>query len=104
MIGERLAEIRAFRGDTQAMLAEKLHVSHYTVSSWEQGKSSPKDETLVKICRMYGVSSDYLLGLSDEDPDFDRRRRQGTLTREERADVNSYVEYLLWKRNRQGKK
>ena len=98
MKGDRLAEVRSFRGDTQATLAEKLHVTHYTVSSWEQEKSSPREETLVEICKMYGVSADFLLGLSDDDPDFDRQRRQEKLTKDERADVRAYTEYLLWKR------
>ncbi len=104
MIGERLAEVRYFRGDTQASLAEKLHVTHYTVSSWEQGKSSPREEMLVEICRMYGVSADFLLGLSDEDPDFDRHQRQEALRPDEQAEVRAYTKYLIWKRTHQTKK
>lgn len=103
MKGDRLAEIRYFRGDTQATLAEKLHVTHYTVSSWEQGKSTPREETLVEICRLYGVSADFLLGLSDTDPDFDRQQRQESLTSDEQADVRDYAEYLIWKRSRRAK-
>lgn len=68
MIGERLAEVRKDHNDRQADLAEKLHVTLYTVRSWEQEKSAPSHEMLVKICRLYQVSSDYLLGLSDHDP------------------------------------
>ncbi len=68
MIGERLAEVRKDHHDRQADLAQKLHVTLYTVRSWEQGKSSPSNEMLVQICRLYQVSSDYLLGLSDHDP------------------------------------
>ena len=103
MVGERLAEVRTFRGDTQAMLAKKLGYSKDSVSSWEQEKSSPREETLIEICKMYGVSADFLLGLSDEDPDFDRQRRQEMLTKDERADVREYTEYLIWKRNRRTK-
>ena len=68
MIGERLAEIRKDHGDRQADLAQKLHVTLYTVRSWEQEKSALSHEMLVRICRLYQVSSDYLLGLSDYDP------------------------------------
>ncbi len=68
MIGERLADVRKEHNDRQADLAQKLHVTLYTVRSWEQGKSSPSHEMLVQICRLYQVSSDYLLGLSDHDP------------------------------------
>ena len=98
MIGERLAEIRQFNGDTQAMLAKKLGYSKDAVSSWEQGRVPPKEPTLIKICQMYKVSSDYLLGLSDEDPEYERRRRQSSLTPDEQAEVRDYSRYLLWKR------
>ena len=68
MNGERLAEIRKDHGDRQADLAQKLHVTLYTARSSEQEKSAPSHEMLVRICRLYNVSSDYLLGLTDYDP------------------------------------
>ena len=58
MLGERLALTRKYFGHTQDDLAEKLSVSIATVRSWERDISSPPHETLVKICRMYCVSSD----------------------------------------------
>ena len=65
MVGERLAEIRKDHDDTQAALAKKLNVSVTTVRSWEQEKSSPSHDALVAICRLYRISADYLLGLSE---------------------------------------
>ena len=76
MIGERLAAIRGDNDETQAELAEKLSVSVYTVRSWERNASAPSNEILVQICKMYGVSADYLLGLADYDPDYTRRLHQ----------------------------
>ena len=63
MIGERLAEIRKDHGDNQDDLARKLNVSVFAIRSWEQEKSAPSHEMLVRVCRLYQVSSDYLLGL-----------------------------------------
>lgn len=100
MIGERLAEIRVDNGDTQASLAEKLHVTHFTVSSWEQEKSSPSHEVLVRICKLYQVSSDYLLGLTDIDPVYYQRKRQGKFTKAELKELAAYEEFLVWKRRR----
>lgn len=97
MIGERLAEIRCDHGDTQVSLAEKLHVTHFTVSSWEQGKSSPSHEMLVSICKLYQVSSDYLLGLSDIDPAYVQRQRLERFSKSDLAELKNYEEYLLWK-------
>ena len=98
MIGERLSEIRKDHSDTQAQLAQKLGVSLPTVREWEQEKSSPSHEMLVKLCRMYSISSDYLLGLTDEDPAYVRQRRQEHLTDEERLLLREFEEYLIWKR------
>lgn len=61
-------------------------------------KSSPSHEMLVKLCRMYSISSDYLLGLTDEDPAYVRQRRQEHLTDEERLLLREFEEYLIWKR------
>ena len=101
MIGERLAEIRRDYGDTQADLAQKLHVSSFTVSSWEQEKSAPSHEMLIKLCRLYHVSSDYLLGLSDVDPSFVQQYRLEQFTKEELDDLKDYEEYLIWRRKMQ---
>ena len=83
MIGERLSEVRKDHGDTQSSLAKKLNVSVATVRSWEQEKSSPAHEILVNICKMYRVSSDYLLGLSNVDPSYIQRRRLESFTQQE---------------------
>lgn len=98
MIGELLAEVRRDHGDTQAKLAEKLHVTVSAVRSWEQEKSSPPHETLVRICKLYEVSSDYLLGLTDVDPAYVQYRRLLRFTKEELDEIRSFEEYLLWKR------
>ena len=96
MIGERLQEIRRDHGDTQQSLATKLRVSKPTVQTWERGQSAPSHEMLVTICRMYEVSADYLLGLTDIDPAY-TKRRQETLNADNLAALQSYEEYLHWK-------
>ena len=78
MIGERLADVRKDHGDTQAALADRLKVSLSSIRSWEQEKSSPPHELLVSICKIYEVSSDYLLGLSDVDPAYVQRLRRAS--------------------------
>lgn len=100
MIGERLSEIRKDHGDTQADLAARLNVSLAAIRSWEQEKSSPSHEMLVSICKLYQVSSDYLLGLSDVDPAYAQRKRIDKLTKEELVELLKYEEYLMWRRNR----
>ncbi len=100
MVGERLAEVRKDHNDKQATLAKRLGVSLQTVRSWEQEKSSPSHEKLVTICRMYRISADYLLGLSDVDPAYDPRGNQRRFTDEEWRALREYEEFLLWKRKK----
>lgn len=101
VIGERLSEVRKDHGDTQADLAARLGVSLPTVRAWEQEKSAPGHDMLVRICRMYRVSSDYLLGLSDVDPAYVQRRRLEQFSPEELDILEDVEQYLIWKRGRQ---
>ena len=98
MIGERLSEVRKDHGDKQTDLAQKLNVAVSTVRSWEQEKSSPPHEMLVCICRLYQVSADYLLGLSDIDPAYVQRQRIESLTQKELVALKDYEAYLMWRR------
>lgn len=97
MIGERLAEVRKDHKDTQAELAARLNVSVSAVRSWEQEKSSPPHELLVTICKLYHVSSDYLLGLTSEDP-TDSNQKTGQFSNIELEELQNFKNYLLWKR------
>ena len=96
MIGARLAEIRKYNDDTQEELALKLNISVSTVRSWEQEKSSPSHDLLVSICRLYDVSSDYLLGLKDNLTPLN----QFELTASDIVELREYEQYLIYKRKR----
>lgn len=98
MLGEMIAEVRKDHGDTQVKLAQKLTVAVQTVQAWEQGRSSPDHETLVKICKLYNVSSDYLLGLSKVDPAYVQRRRLEQFTETELREIRKFEEFLIWKK------
>ena len=100
MIGERLSDIRKDHGETQADLAARLGVSLPTVRSWEQEKSSPGHEMLVSICKIYRISSDYLLGLSDIDPAYVQRKRLEHFSQEELTALRDFEEFLFWRRKK----
>ncbi len=100
MIGERLAELRKLNGDTQESMAEKLHISKGAIRTYEQERNRPSYETLIAICKLYGTSADYLLGLTDIDPSDEARKQRQRLTEEEQKEMHLYEEYLLWKRKK----
>jgi transcriptional regulator with XRE-family HTH domain len=51
---------------TQKQLAAALSLSKFSISMYENGKSTPAGDTLIKMAQIFDVTSDYLLGLSDE--------------------------------------
>ena len=64
--GKRLVEIRKLNHETQSDLGEAIGVAKSRVSEMENGKQTTTAEKIALICEHYKVSSDYLLGLSDD--------------------------------------
>lgn len=62
---KKIRSLRKKTGLTQAQLADKLNVSASAVGMYEQGRREPDNETLSKICKALGTTSDYILDLSD---------------------------------------
>lgn len=60
-IGNYLKKLRLDKMLTQKELAQKLHVTHQAVSSWEKGKTLPDINTLSQLGDFYGVTIDKLL-------------------------------------------
>jgi transcriptional regulator with XRE-family HTH domain len=63
---QRLRELRTDRKLTQKRLGEILEVNSTTITKWEQGKFEPPTEMIKKIAVYFDVSTDYLLGQTDE--------------------------------------
>ena len=61
--GKRLKQLRTQAGLTQAQLAERIGVTKSVVSFYELQERSPSPDVLIKISRIFHVSTDYLLGL-----------------------------------------
>lgn len=62
----RLKLLREARGLNQQGLAAELNVSQAMISKYELGISEPDISMIRKIAEYFGVSSDYLLEISDE--------------------------------------
>lgn len=63
MLGARIQELRTAIGWSQVDLSKKLGVAKQTVSNWENDNIQPSIEMLVRLSKLFGVTTDYLLGL-----------------------------------------
>lgn len=65
-IGEKLQQLRKEKKLTQKQVAELLDISTSTLSGYEAEGKYPPYPTLMKLAKLYGVTTDYLIGLSTE--------------------------------------
>lgn len=65
MIYERMKDIRTYFGNTQQELADILGVSRSTYAGWENGIDAIILPYLNEFCNYYGISLDYICGLTD---------------------------------------
>lgn len=63
---KRIRELREDSDKTQKELARALHCSQQVYSNYELGQRDVPTDILIKIAKYYGVSTDYILGLSDK--------------------------------------
>ena len=66
MLGEKIKLLRNVSKLSQVELAQKLEVTKQTVSNWENDNILPSIDMLIKICKFFNVSTDYILGLDDK--------------------------------------
>ena len=65
-IQERLKDLRVERGLTLEQLAEQTHLSKSALGSYEaEDFKDVSHYALIKLAKFYGVTADYLLGLSE---------------------------------------
>jgi len=86
MQGNRLRKMREEARLTQDELAEMADLGVIQINRYENGKTEPNGEIIVRLAKALNVSSDYLLGLSDDPtPAF----LSGGLNARERAIVSA---------------
>ena len=62
IFGERLREVRKSKKITQQEVADRLGIKRNTYSDWENGKTEPTFEILVKLADLFDISLDWLFG------------------------------------------
>ena len=69
---QRLRAVREDRDYTQSEIGKVLHKSQQGYNHIEAGRAELKIEDLIRLCKFYNLSADYLIGLTDEKIPYQR--------------------------------
>lgn len=69
-LSKKLKSLRLAENLTQTQVAERIGVTKTVISSYENALRQPSYENLLKLARLYKVSTDWLLG-NEKQKDFD---------------------------------
>ncbi|MBC8061842.1 MAG: helix-turn-helix domain-containing protein [Clostridiaceae bacterium] len=60
-IGERIKELRKQHGLSQEEVSRYLEIQRSTISLYESGDATPPTMTIIKLARLFNVTTDYIL-------------------------------------------
>lgn len=66
MIDKRLKTLRNQSHKSQQDVCQAINIEQSTLANYENGKRIPKIDILIKIAQYYNVTTDYLLGIQEE--------------------------------------
>ena len=88
MLGKRITELRKACDMSQKELGEKLGLSASAIGMYEQGRREPGNAMLIAMENLFGVTVDYLLGVTDSTenaPELSVARKFGNRLRDLRV-------------------
>lgn len=62
---EKIKNLRIHSGMSQVQLAKRLGITKSAVNAWESGTNSPSLTYIIRLAQVFGVSTDYLLGVNE---------------------------------------
>lgn len=97
-----LIKLRKDAGYTQAELAKMLGMCKSAVSNYENGFRTPENETLIKLSKIFNVSIETLLGVSQSEQNIRYTHSLGLLNilnysgqDESKTQLKSTMQYIL---------
>ena len=63
---KRIREIRIKNNETQRQLADLLETTQQAYLKYEKGINEMPIRRIIKLCKHYNLSADYILGLTDQ--------------------------------------
>lgn len=100
MLGVRLKYLRKSNNKTQQDIADILGITRPAYTAYEQGKRNPDYEILEKIADYYNVSTDYLLGRTENK---EALHKQAGITDDDYNNLSAYqkevIDFFLTREN-----
>lgn len=110
----RIGELREEKNLTQKEVADAINTSRTNIGRWEKGLNEPSASFVVQLADFFEVSTDYLLGRSDDLGNVTVKQTGTGLTGEEerllrcfrtlspadRAQAAEYLTFLMEKQNK----
>jgi len=93
-LGEKLKALRTAKKMSQKDLAERIGIAKSVISFYESGDHFPSYDVLIKIARIFNVTTDYLLDVERE-----RTVNVSGLSEEDIAAVTTVIDALKRKSN-----
>ena len=95
---KRLKELREGKGLRQSDMAKLCGIAVPSYSNWEQGRALPPLAQIPVLARFFGVSADYLLGISKQDATERLVERMQSLPEKSQRIVLALIEDMLEKK------
>lgn len=91
ILADKIITLRKKEGWSQEELAERLEVSRQAVSKWESAQSIPDIDKILKMSRLFGVSTDYLLRDDLETAEYTDQPEESTIRRISLEEASDYL-------------
>jgi len=69
----RIKDLREDRDWTQQQVADYLHMKQPQYSRYERGIRDVPTDILIRLAMLYGTSTDYILGLTNNSKPYDKK-------------------------------
>ncbi|MEW5919360.1 MAG: helix-turn-helix domain-containing protein [Bacillota bacterium] len=96
-IGKRIHFLRKKHNLTQKQLADSTGLQRGNLSHYEKDKIKPAADAIIALSRFFNVSTDWLLTGKEKSREA---YLPGNLSEEERAELERYGEFIMWRRGK----
>ena len=90
-IGDKISLLRSENNWSQSKLASYVGTNIKSVKDWENSVSEPTVKNIKKLCQLFHVTSDYLLGIN-ETPTISLLGMKETDIRRIKAIIQAYLD------------